>query len=421
MTSLLPDRETRRETQRSAAEVSHDLRHRRPLLLLAGLAGILAAAGTLTVCLAVGVAGWFLTDAGAHGAPRDGLQTGALAWLMAHGSGVRVDGVLVSVMPLGITLACAWATWRTAHRLGDSVSGHGPDADRIADGERDWTVPVAALVFTSGYVATAVVAGTLASTPSTAPDVVRVVLWSIVICGLFGAPAIAAGSGRASVWGAWLPASLVSTAAACRSVLTTWVWVCLAFLVGALVLDVGTAFNLVSQLGTDGAGTALLAVVSLVLVPNATLFSGAYLLGPGFTVGVHTIVSPAEVSVGALPVFPMLAALPDSGATPGWTPWLVLVPPVVAAIGVARAQRRRPTRRYEEGALHGCAGGMLAGAVFGILASLAGGAAGPGRMTDVGPLVGSVLVHAVTAFGIGGLLGGLALTWWQRRGAEEEL
>jgi len=28
-----------------------------------------------------------------------------------------------------------------------------------------------------------------------------------------------------------------------------------------------------------------------------------------------------------------------------------------------------------------------------------------------------VLVHAVTAFGIGGLVGGLAMTWWQRRRA----
>ncbi|GAB3256522.1 cell division protein PerM [Nocardioides dilutus] len=414
MTALLPDRETRREAKRSAAEVSHDLRHRRPLVLLALLAGVLAAAGTLMVCLAIGVAGWFLTDAGAHGAPRDGLRTGALAWLMAHGSGVRVDGVLVSVIPLGITAVCAWATWRTAHRLGDSVSGHGPDADRIADGERDWTVPVAAMVFTAGYVATAVGAGALAATPATGPDIARVMLWSVVLCGLFGVPAIAAGSGRAAVWGAWLPTSVVSTAAACRSVLTTWVGVCLAFFVGALVLDLGTALNLVSQLGTDGPATALLVVVSVVLVPNATVFSGAYLLGPGFTVGVQTIVSPAEVTVGALPVFPMLAALPDSGPTPGWTPWLVLVPPVIGAVGAARAQRRRPTLRYEEGALHGCAGGMLAGAVFGVLASLAGGAVGPGRMTEVGPLVGSVLVHAVTAFGIGGLLGGLAITWWQR-------
>lgn len=417
MTSLLPDRETQK---RSAAEVSHDLRHRRPLVLLAGLAGVLAAAGTLVVCLAVGVAGWFLTDAGAHGAPRDGLRTGALAWLMAHGSGVQVDGIRLTVLPLGITLVCAWATWRTASRLGDAVSGHGPDADRIADGERDWTVPVASLVFAVGYVATAVTAASLASTPATSPDLVRVVLWSIVLCGLCAAPAIAAGSGRAAVWGAWLPTSLVSTAVACRSVLTTWAWVSLAFFVGALVLDFDTALNLLSQLGADGTGTGLLVLVSLALVPNAMVFSGAYLLGPGFTVGVQTIVSPSEVTVGPLPVFPMLAALPDSGETPGWTAWLVLVPLVVAAIGVARAQRRRPTLRYEEGALHGCAGGMVAGVMFALVSTLAGGVVGPGRMTDVGPLVGSVMIHAVTAFGVGGLLGGLAITWWQRRGATQE-
>jgi hypothetical protein len=61
---------------------------------------------------------------------------------------------------------------------------------------------------------------------------------------------------------------------------------------------------------------------------------------------------------------------------------------------------------------------MLAGLGFGLLASLAGGRVGPGRMADVGPEVFPVLLHAVTAFGIGGLLGGLAITWWQRRTAD---
>ena len=161
-----------------------------------------------------------------------------------------------------------------------------------------------------------------------------------------------------------------------------------------------------------------LVVVSLLVVPNAVVFSGSYLLGPGFTVGTHTIVSPAVVTIGALPMFPLLAALPDTGPTPGWTPALVGVAPLVAALGAMRAQRAHPTYRWEEGALHGCGGGMLAGALFGLLALLAGGAVGPGRMTDVGPLAGSVLVHAVTAFGIGGLLGGLVATWWQRRRLE---
>ena len=64
---------------------------------------------TLLICLAAGVVGWFLADAGAHGTPRDGLRVGALGWLLAHGSGVRVDGVAVTVVPLGLTLLCAWA------------------------------------------------------------------------------------------------------------------------------------------------------------------------------------------------------------------------------------------------------------------------------------------------------------------------
>ncbi len=97
MTSLLP---APRRT-RPAGEPRADAAHRRPLVLLAFLAGVVAAASTLLVCLAGGVVGWFLTDAGAHGAPRDGLRIGALGWLMAHGSGVQVAGTHVTAAPLG--------------------------------------------------------------------------------------------------------------------------------------------------------------------------------------------------------------------------------------------------------------------------------------------------------------------------------
>ena len=72
MTSLLPaPRRTTRDDARA------DAAHRRPLVLLAAIAGVCAAGATLLVCLAGGVVGWFLTDAGAHGAPRDGLRVGA--------------------------------------------------------------------------------------------------------------------------------------------------------------------------------------------------------------------------------------------------------------------------------------------------------------------------------------------------------
>ena len=62
-------------------------------MLIATLGGAAAALAPLLVCVAVGIIGWFASDAGAHGAPRDGMQMGAVAWLMAHGSGVTVRGV----------------------------------------------------------------------------------------------------------------------------------------------------------------------------------------------------------------------------------------------------------------------------------------------------------------------------------------
>ncbi len=412
MTSLLPS-----STKRTSADVERDLATRRPLTLLALLGGGAAAAGTLVVCLGVAVVGWFLTDAGGHGSPSGALRVGALGWLMGHGSGVRIEGVLVTAMPLGITILAAWTIWRLGLRVGDSVSGHGPDADAIADGERDWTVPLALSLFTAGYVVTGVLTATLAATATTDPSAPRVVMWSLLLCLGVGGPAIAVGSGRAAIWAAGLPPAVGTAAHGCRRILQLWLAVAaLAFAI-AFVIDFGTAANVMSQLHTDAGDAALLTAISLTVVPNAVAWSGAYLLGPGFTVGAGTLVTPNAVALGPLPMFPMLAALPDDGSTPGWTPWLVALPLVVGIVGSAWAQRRYPTTRWEEGALRGCAGGVLAGLAFGVLAAVAGGAVGPGRMRDVGPLAFDALVHAITAFGIGGLLGGLVMTLWARRTA----
>jgi len=412
MTSLLPP-----STKRTSADVERDLATRRPLTPLALVGGVVAAASTLVVCLGVSVVGWFLTDAGAHGSPSGALRVGALGWLMGHGSGARIEGVAVTAVPLGITLLAAWAVWRLGQRVGDSVSGHGPDADAIVDGERDWTVPIAVSMFTTGYVITAVLTATLAATPATDPSASRVVLWSLLLCLGIGGPAIAIGSGRAAIWAAGLPPLVRAAGHGCRRILQVWLAVAAVAFTIAFVLDFGTAANVMSQLHTDAGDATLLIVLSLCVVPNAVAWSGTYLLGPGFTVGAGTLVTPNAVALGPLPLFPMLAALPDDGATPGWTPWLVALPVLVGLVGAAWAQRRQPTTRWDEGALRGCVGGVLAGIGFGLLAAVAGGAVGPGRMREVGPLTFDALVHAITAFGIGGLLGGLVMTFWARRTA----
>jgi hypothetical protein len=341
---------------------------------------------------------------------------GALAWLMAHGSGVHIHGAAVTIVPLGLTLLVAWALWRVGNRVGDSISGHGPDADRIADGERDWTVPVATALFALGYVVTTIVAASLAGSAAAAPDTARAVFWAVVLSGLVGGTGIAVGSGRAAIAVAWLPPTIRAAATAARLTLLGWGAVSLAALLASLVADFSTAANVMSQLHTDAGESTLYTLNTATVLPNATLFSGSYLLGPGFTVGVGTLVSPGAVVLGPMPMFPLLAALPDAGPTPGWAAWLVLLAPLTAAVGAVRAQRRHPTTRWDEGALRGLAGGVCAGIAFGVLAGLAGGAVGPGRMADVAPYALDACVRAVVAFGAGGLLAGLATTWWQRRG-----
>ena len=136
----------------------------RTLVLVALAGGLTAAAVPLALACAVAVIGWFLADAAGHGTSTDALRVGALGWLSAHFSGLRVQGVPVTAAPLLLTALTGWVTWRSARRVGELVSGHGPDAERIADGERDWTVPGAVTLFTCGYLLVTILTGVLAAT-----------------------------------------------------------------------------------------------------------------------------------------------------------------------------------------------------------------------------------------------------------------
>jgi len=409
MTSLLLDRRDRTASPRA----------QRPLVLIATLGGAAAALAPLLVCAAVGIIGWFAADAGAHGAPRDGMRMGAVAWLMAHGSGITVGGVPVGVVPLGLTAICAWSMWRLGHRVGDALSGHGPDADRISDGERDLTVPVAVGMFFVGYAVVAVVVATLTASVETSLSVPHVVLWSLAMSLLLAAPAIAIGSGRAAIWATFVPAVIRQGAATAIAILTAFLALSAVVLLVSLGLGVGEAATMMSRLHLGAGEGTVYALANGAFLPNATLFSGSFLFGPGFAVGGNTLVSPGAVVLGPLPLVALLAALPDPGAPGALLSSLVWLPPLVAALATMWWQRRHPAVTWLEAALRGCGGGIVAGVAFAALASVAGGTAGPGRMRHVGPFVPDVLVAAITAFGLGGLLGALVMAWWQRRGTLE--
>lgn len=392
---------------------------RRPLTAAATLAGAGSALLALALCGSVGVIGWFLSDAGAHGTAGDGLRAGVLGWLVGLGSGVHVEGVAITAIPLGATLVSVAVVWRLAVRLGESISGHGPDADALADGERDWTVPTAAGLFVAGHLVVVMVAAVLVGGRAD-PSTGRLLLHVVLLGGLVGGAAISVGSGRAALWAVRLPLSVHAGLRVARTIVLTWLTVSALALLAALVVDLRTAANITSQLHAGAGDVVAIVGACVLLLPNAVLFSSAYLAGPGFAVGTGTVVAPSGALLGPLPLFPLLAALPDDGPAPLWTSALLVVPALVAAVGAVRAHRLLPTRRWDEAALRGCVGGVLAGVAVGVLTTLAGGAVGPGRMSDVAPFAGDVLVHLVASFGLGGLLGALAAVVWERRTPETD-
>jgi hypothetical protein len=384
----------------------------RPLVAIASIAGAVAALSPLVVLLAVGVVGWFLSDAGAHGAPREGMRMGALAWLSAHGSGLTVEGARLTVIPLGITAVSAWVIWRTSLRAGEALSGHGPDVHSIADGERDWTVPMAVLMFFAGYSVVAVVTATLAAGTTAAPSTAAVLGWALALTLLVAAPGLAIGSGRAAIWLAPLPATVRAAGAVALTVLVALLLTSTLVFVVSFGLGFGEAATMTSRLHTSPGEASLYALVNAVFLPNASVFAGSWLLGSGFTVGAGTLVTPGAVVLGPLPLFPLLAALPDPGTPAGWVSAALALPPLVAALAAVRALRSR-VLTWDQSTLAACLGGIVAGVGFTVLAAVAGGAAGPGRMGEVGPLVGDALVHAVTTCAIGALLGAVALLGWR--------
>lgn len=406
MTDLtdLTDLRTEARSGVAAAPLGRAGPARRPVTLGATAAGTMSAVAVLMACMALGVAGWFASDAGAHGDTRDALRVGADAWLLAHGARLQLASVTVTAVPLGLTGFCAFVLFRLGRWAGASSAVE--DVRAAASG-------IACLAGSYGVVA--IVTALLASHQEARPHLGLALLGAVALAVSFGGAGIVTGSGRWPVWRTRVPElwRALGTGAA-TAVLLMLVAGSLLVAVATL-LDFGSAANVLARLHVDVPGGAFYSLLTAALSPNAALLGGAYLVGPGFTFGAGTLVSPGAVVLGPMPAFPVLAALPDEGVAPSWTVALATVPVVVGALAAGLMLRRFPVPKYEVGGLRGLASGALGGVLFTATAFLAGGSIGPGRMSEVGVLLTETLVAGASALAVGGLLGGLATTWWVRR------
>ena len=391
-------------TRPSSARTSTADGPRRPLWLTAAVGGAISAGSVLLGCMAVALAGWFASDAGAHGDTRDALRVGSDAWLLGHGSGLALASATITLVPLGLTWFCVYVTYRLGRWAAETSS-----AEELS------ALGLSAIVLAGMYGVATVLTALLASTPGAQPSLGRSFAGGVAVGLVGGGLGLLAGSAAATTLSDKVPEGLAAVLRGGVAVALLLVAAGSVLTVTALLLDLGTAANVLSRLHADAAGGALYTMLVAAVAPNAALLGGAYLLGPGFAVGTGTVVSPAVVVLGPVPAFPLLGALPEGGPGPAWAIALVGVPVLLAALAAGLTARRHPVVGYGAAAARSLGVGVLGGLLCAASVLAAGGSVGPGRMSEVGAPALDIFVAATVAMAAGSLVGGLATTWWLRR------
>jgi Family of unknown function (DUF6350) len=260
-------------------------------------------------------------------------------------------------------------------------------------------------------------AALLTATESSVVSPFRAFLSALVLAVVFSALGMLRGSGLlAGVW-AWLPeharAAMHGAAAAVLSMCAAG-----TLLVStALALDFGSAANVAHAMHAGVVGGALMTLAGILLLPNAALLGASYLLGPGFAFGTGTLVAPTGVSLGRVPAFPLLAALPDEGPASWWLMGLLAVPALAGVFAALVGLRHHPVDAYDQAALRAGLAGLLAGLLTGGMTGLAGGSVGPGRMSDVGAQVLACTGVGVVTMALPAVVTGVLVCWRTRRRA----
>lgn len=358
--------------------------------------------------MALGLVGWFASDAGGHGDTRDAIRVGADGWLLAHGAHLHLAtgavSATITVVPLGLTLFCAYV----AHRLGTWAA-------RTSAVEDLGTVLLGAVVMSGIYGVVSLLTAVLAATATAEASLLGAFAGGCAVAFVGGGTGILAGSGDVVEWRSRVPEharAVLKGGAAAALLMVVFSSVLLTV---ALLLDLGAAANVLSRLHADVSGGLLYTVLVAAVAPNAALLSGSYLLGPGFAVGTGTLVSPSAVVLGPVPAFPLLAALPSEGTPAAALTALAAAPVLAGALAAVLVVRRFPAFALETGAVRGLGSGVLGGILVTALIALAGGSVGPGRMAHVGADLLETAVAATVSMGVGGLVAGVAATWWARR------
>jgi hypothetical protein len=385
--------------------------------------GIVAAAWCVGIGLAVlttvTLIGWIAAPRTALGPGLPGVfRTAVNFWLVAHHAGFSVKGGRVGLLPLGPVVLPGALLYRSGGWI-----------IRVTEvrGRRRIGVMQVAMALAGPY---AILAGLLALTARSAmvtPSAWQALLAGFLLAlfagGLGAARAIVTARGKRvrSGLGALLrllpdrPRSLVVGVVGATAVLMSSG----AVLAGiSLAMDMSDAKASYDALAPGIIGGFLLLLVELAFLPNMMIWGMAYAIGPGFSVGAGTSVSPTGVFINSIPLFPPLAALPEPGPAPAISLFALAVPFVAGVVGGVLTIRAMPSPVYEAAPLWGFVSGALTGCVAAVLSVLSSGPLGGGRLAIMGPSAWQVGLLAALEVGVSAAIAAWVTNWTLLRRAD---
>jgi hypothetical protein len=135
-------------------------------------------------------------------------------------------------------------------------------------------------------------------------------------------------------------------------------------------------------------GAVVLTIGQLALIPNLVIFGAAWFTGVGFSIGAGSLISPLGSQVGPLPTIPVLGALPVGQLEFGMISIVVVL--LAAFIATLAIRKSADEIRFEFATAWtaaislGLSIALVTSLQMALLATIASGSAGPGRLVQVG-------------------------------------
>lgn len=173
----------------------------------------------------------------------------------------------------------------------------------------------------------------------------------------------------------------------------------------AIVAGYTEVMSLSQSLQLDLTGVILVALVHLVYLPTLTTWGLSWLSGAGFAVGAGSTVSPFDRLLGPLPALPVFGAIPDPwGEWAFFAPLLITLAVAIVAYLFGRLPElgRPPIWRT---VVTGVIAAGVASGWFALMALLASGSIGPGRLAVAGIDVGAFTLALSLEILVGMLIG----------------